>query len=284
MASRNRKKLKENPLPTVGICALLGVEGKYAKAHIIPRALTEPATKGEKFIEAGRGNRPIRRFSSWYDTQLVITEGEKILSEIDTFGISELRKHKLVWSSWEGKRKLKHSDYDICPDDEIGIGFRNLINVDSAKLRLFFLSILWRSLKATIKEFSYLSSEGVDMEALKDLLVRKDPGDYRFLPVVLDQLGTLGPVHNYSPTLQENEYEQPGGAVIKVRFFRIYMQGITAHIYIEASNEFLEGISPMIVGAKESLLVITRKFEKSWQFEALWHEIKNSSAKWPEKF
>lgn len=278
MASRNRKKLKDNPLPAVGICALLGVEGKYAKAHIIPRALTEPAAKGERFIEAGRGTRPIRRFSSWYDTQLVIAEGEKILSEIDTSGISELRKHKLVWSGWEGKRKLRFSDYDIFPDRDVGIGFRNLANIDAAKIRIFFLSILWRSLKATIKEFSYLNSEGVDLEALRDLVFRKDSGDYRFLPIVLDQLGTLGPVHNYSPTLQERELEQSGRVV---KFYRLYMQGITAHIYVEADAEYLESISPMVVGAKDSLLVTTRRFEKSWQFEAMRNEIEGVSVQWP---
>lgn len=279
MASRNRKKLKENPVPEYGICALLGVDGKYAKSHIIPRALTEPVIKGDRFIEAGRGTRPIRRFSSWYDTQLVITEGEKILSGIDTAGISELRKHKLVWSGWDGKKKLKYSDYEIYPDPSIGVGFRRL-RVDSVKLRLFFLSVLWRSLKTGIKEFSYLPRDLVDLDVLRGMIINNDPGHHGYLPIMLDQISTLGISHNYSPTLQDKEMERVGGNV-RFRFFRLYMQGIVAHIHVDVDQEFLSGMSPMIVGAEEELLVISRKFETSWQYQAAKHEYHDVSTNWP---
>ncbi|GFM74066.1 hypothetical protein PSCICL_50580 [Pseudomonas cichorii] len=279
MASKNRKKLKENPPPEYGVCALLGVDGKYAKSHIIPRALTEPVIKGERFIESGRGTRPIRRFSSWYDTQLVITEGEEILSKIDTAGISELRKHKLVWSGWGGKKKLKYSDYDIHPDPSIGVGFRR-VSVDSRKIRLFFLSILWRSLKTGIKEFSYLPRDLVDLDALRDMIVNNDSSHYTYLPVMLDQISTIGASHNYSPTLQDEEVERVGGN-IRLRFFRLYMQGIVAHIHIDADQEFLNGMGPMIVGAEEELVVIARKFEASWQYQAAKHEYHNVSTNWP---
>ena len=116
MASKNRKKQKADPIPKTGVCALLGVEGTYAKSHLIPLSLTSPSTKGERFIEAGRGLRPIRRFTSWYDQQLVIREGEKILSEIDTAGIEELRRLKLIWSGWGGRKKLALAEYEIPPD------------------------------------------------------------------------------------------------------------------------------------------------------------------------
>ena len=280
MASKNRKKLKENPPPVNGICALLGTEGKYAKSHIIPRALTEPSVKGHRFIEAGRGRRPVRRFSSWYDTQLVTAEGEKILSEIDTDGIAELRKHKLVWSGWQGQRKLKYADYDIYPDPAMGVGFRKLSGVNAGKLRLFFLSILWRSLKTTINEFSYLPRDVVDVDKLREMIVNKDPGHYDYLPIMLDQVSTLGTSHNYSPTLQERSIDRPGGSV-KARFFRLYMQGIVAHIHIDADEEFLTSVAPMIVGAEENLILIARKFEKSWQYEAARHEVQDVSASWP---
>lgn len=251
---------------------MLGIEGRYAKSHIIPRSLTEPTIKGERFIEAGRGTRPIRRFSSWYDMQLVITEGEKILADIDTSGIEELRKHKLIWSGWKGKRKLKFADYDVYPDLETGIGFRKLEGINSDKLRLFFLSILWRSLTTSIKEFSYLPNEGVDLERLREMIVSKDAGHYNYLPVMLDQISTLGLTHNYSPTLQERVVEGANGSTT-VKFYRLYMQGIVAQIYICQNEEFLKSLSPMILGGEDSLVLIARKFEKSWQYEAAKTEI-----------
>lgn len=280
MASKNRKKLKENLPAEYGVCALLGVEGKYAKSHLIPRSLTEPVIKGERFIEAGRGTRPIRRFSSWYDHQLVITQGEKILSEIDTAGISELRKHKLIWSGWGGKKKLKYSDYEVYPDSSLsGAGLR-VVAVDSRKLRLFFLSVLWRSLKTGIKEFSYLPRDLVDLEVLRDMIVNKDPGHHGYLPIMLDQLSTMGTSHNYSPTLQTKEIERVGGS-FNMRFFRLYMQGIVAHIHIDTDQEFLSGMGPLIVGAEENLMVIARKFEASWQYQAAKHEYYDVSKNWP---
>lgn len=104
MASKDRKKKKQKPTPVkTGLCALLEQEGTYAKAHLIPQALTRTDVPGDRFIEAGIGFRPIRRFTSWYDQKLVIQAGEKILSDIDTQGIEELRKHKLVWSGWDKK-------------------------------------------------------------------------------------------------------------------------------------------------------------------------------------
>ena len=138
MTSKERKKAKQMHVPKVGTCALLGVEGAFAKAHLIPKALTSPSAPGERFIEAGRGNRPIRRFTSWYDHQLVTHEGEKILSEIDTAGIAELRKHKLVWSGWGNKNKLRTSDFAVDPDPESGLGVRLIEGIDAGSIRLFF--------------------------------------------------------------------------------------------------------------------------------------------------
>ena len=53
--------------------------------------------------------RPVWRSNSWYDYNLVTAKGEKILSEIDDLAISELRKHKLIWSGFGPKWK-KFSD------------------------------------------------------------------------------------------------------------------------------------------------------------------------------
>lgn len=268
MSSEKRKPKKAKVVvPKDGLCALLGVHGTYAKAHLIPRALTAPDTPGERFIEAGRGIRPIRRFSSWYDHQLVSTAGESILSQIDTHGIAELRKQRLVWSGFNGKKKLHPNDYFTQPDPATGIGIRNLQQIDGRKVRLFLLSILWRSLKTKIKEFSYLENIGVDLDLLGKHLVDGDSGAADYLPIVISQISTVGFTHNHSPTIQEMEWPDANGVATSRQFYRFYMQGLIAHVYPESCRDIFETAKAAFVGGADDLLVITHKFENSRQFE-----------------
>ncbi|MBB6428047.1 hypothetical protein [Sphingopyxis sp. JAI128] len=47
-----------------GICKLTGESGPLVKAHIIPKALTPPAAKGQPFAQAGPDYAPRRRRDS----------------------------------------------------------------------------------------------------------------------------------------------------------------------------------------------------------------------------
>nr|BFD42935.1 hypothetical protein FFPRI1PSEUD_44340 [Pseudomonas sp. FFPRI_1] len=280
MASKKRKHQRANPVPKTGVCALLGVEGKFAKSHLIPLALTSPDKKGDRFIEAGRGQRPIRRFTSWFDHQMVIDDGESILSRIDTRGIDELRKHKLVWSGWNGLPSLEASDYDIPPLSGSGFGFRGLEGVDSKALRLFFLSILWRCLKSKIKEFAFLPREGVDLDRIGQMILNGDSGSFDYHPMILDQMSDSGVTHNYSPTYDEDEVPLAGGR-IKIAYYRLYMQGLVVKIYPESCPEFVAQTGPLILGAKDKLVLFARAFEESKQFSKARDEILTISKAWP---
>src|SRR5689334_22772129 len=84
----------------IGICKLTGMSGRLVRSHLIPNALTRLSRTGSPFIQGGDGEPPERRWSSWYDTQLVTEEGEEILALLDNWAISTLRAHRLVWSGW----------------------------------------------------------------------------------------------------------------------------------------------------------------------------------------
>lgn len=280
MASKNRKEQRKNPPPKVGICGLLGVEGKFAKSHLIPQALTSHSTKGSHFVESGRGFRPVRRFTSWFDHRMLITEGEQVLGKIDSDGIAELRKHKLIWSGWAGAKKLDDADYDVPFENGSERAVRLLEGVDTAKLRIFFLSILWRSLKTTIKEFEYLPREGVNLDRIGKMLITGDPGSPSYHPVVLTQISTLGFNHNHSPTYHEMDLPVGGGAR-RIGYYRLYMQGIIAHIYPENCEELLETMAAVFIGGHEKLWVSCQKFEDSKQLAEARDEILRASQRWP---
>jgi hypothetical protein len=86
------------PLSTHGVCSLTKEYGQYARSHIIPKALTRISSNGSQLIETSTGSDIKKRYDSWFDSSLVIREGEKILEEIDSPAIEMLRKHKMVWS------------------------------------------------------------------------------------------------------------------------------------------------------------------------------------------
>ena len=67
-----------------GMCKLTLTYGKFVKSHIIPEALTETSWGGSPLTQPGPNGRRIRRCTSWYDPQLVTTEGEAILAHTMT--------------------------------------------------------------------------------------------------------------------------------------------------------------------------------------------------------
>lgn len=108
----------------MNICKLTKKTGKFVKSHIIPKALTKPEISGAPFVEFGMNYKQSKRcYSSWYDNNLVTREGENILSDYDDWAIRELRKNKLIWSSWESNKRLNEADCIFIADQ---YGFRNI--------------------------------------------------------------------------------------------------------------------------------------------------------------
>jgi hypothetical protein len=73
----------DNSVMAYGVCKLTGKSGKFVKSHLLPKALTRPGVAGEYFISGGQGCRPKKRWTSWYDQELVIKKGEDILANYD---------------------------------------------------------------------------------------------------------------------------------------------------------------------------------------------------------
>src|SRR5690349_7493336 len=122
-----------------GVCKLTLTEGAFVDSHLIPKALTRTEQQGLPFVQYRSGARPRKRWSSWYDPQLVTESGENILAAIDTWAIAELRKHKLVWSGWGESRALGPLH---CPIVGTAWGIRKLDGINRSRLRFFFLSLL----------------------------------------------------------------------------------------------------------------------------------------------
>lgn len=228
-------------------------------------ALSRLSQQGKPSFQIAIGARPVRRWNSWYDPKLVTQPGEKILMDLDTWAISELRKHKLVWSSWGPAQTLGGLHTPIANS---GWGIRRVEGIDPKKLRLFFLSLLWRAAATSRLEFAGVQMPSDDLERLRVMLCSRNPEPISFYPSQLTQLSTVGVVHNYAPIadLKTIPSLEEGTAPRDLPIFRFYLDGLIAHMHRHASDDgFTASLGHMIVGADKELTFATQTYERSLQ-------------------
>jgi hypothetical protein len=203
---------------------------------------------------------PVKRWSSWYDPCLVTKEGEEILTEFDTWAISELRKHKLVWTSWGPNRSLR-SLHD--PMGNTSLGLRKVEGIDPKELRLFFLSLLWRAAATDLPEFAEVHLPQADLERLRLMILARETEPISFYPAHLTQLSTIGDIHNFTPIADSIGIED-GATTIPT--FRFYFDGLITHIHRHASDGgYTSSLGSLVVGAAETLVLLTVTYEDSFQ-------------------
>ena len=257
------------------LCKLTGQRGRFVGSHLIPKALTRPDENGSAFVQAEVGRRSVRRWSSWYDKQLVIQSGEDVLSFLDSWAIPELRKHKLVWSGW--------GPAQVLPDMQMLAGiwaatpmnsnwsYRVVRGIDPRRLRLFFLSLLWRAAATDRSEFSQVAMPRDDLEKLRLMLINSNPDPLSFYPTELCQFSTMGVVHNHAPIkISKTMKDQAGENKFNVPIFRFYFDGLIAHIHrTTPNNDRTAWFGSSIVGTGDELVVANVPFETSLQHEGL---------------
>lgn len=265
-----------------GVCKLTGKVGPFVKAHILPAALTSSAGKGLPFAQAGHNNAPIKRWTSWYDNSIVTREGEDILAQHDDWAIETLREHRLVWSGWAQTNTLEAADLMAIPDGD-GYGLREISDIDGNRLRLFFLSVLWRAAVSSLPECAEVALHASDIRRVRRMLIEKDPTPLERFPVSLTQLTTRGPIHNLSPIAQRKprDISKLSGPTIPI--FRFYFDGLVAHVHRESSSAEVESLGPLLLAGADKLVVTAVPFEKSWQRENLAELIDEAEARWPER-
>lgn len=264
-----------------GRCLLTGNEGKFVDSHLIPRALTKHHTAGRPFIQTRGSRRPVRRQTSWYDPKLVTREGEDILSDYDNWAVAEFRKHRLIWDSWGLRKRLFVEDHQTI--DGTDYGLRCIRGIEQARLRLFFLSLLWRAAASDLTEFEEVKIPSDELEQLRKTVREGTIGDLDFFPVSLTQLSTRGPKHNHAPIAQDKVIPAFGAAAgMKIEIFRFYFDGLIAHFVRNAPNGFTEQhMGPQAVGYSQDLIVPTVSYEASFQNENLRELMLEAEHMWP---
>lgn len=248
-----------------GVCKLTRDYDKFVEAHLLPKALTRPVSPGTPWIQGGNRTKPVRAWSSWTDTRLVTRRGENILRDLDTWAIAKLRSEQLVWSGWE-EDALRGDLHERMGGTEFG--FRTIKGLDWRKMRLFFLSLLWRAGASANYAMNDVAIESEELEALRQAILNNDPEPIGFFPIMLVQLSTRGPVHNHGPIAVRKNVPStsPEGADEEVNIFRFYLDGLVIHFerrHLDSARA--QAMGKVLLGSTDELGLLTIEYEDSFQ-------------------
>jgi hypothetical protein len=148
-------------------------------------------------------------------------------------------------------------------------GAREVQGLDTQRLRVFFLSLLWRSAASARAEFTAITVPPQDLERLRRIVLGRETPGTDFYPVQLTQLSTRGVMHNQAPYPDMRflpDVDDPGGPGQEVPIFRFYMDGLVAHVHrARLPLGRLAQAGNLIVGAAPTVLIPTVTFEDSLQ-------------------
>jgi len=263
----------------IGTCLLTGHTGTFVKSHLTPQAFTAPEIPGAYFVTAGNRTRPTRSFTSWYDKKIVIRKGEDVLADLDSYAITTLRQHKLVWSGWDGETCLAPSLHNMISDTK---GIRKVLFEDVEKIRLFFLSLLWRWAVSRLPVAAEVNLPLAEQHQLRDMILASDAGDPGVFPIELIQLSTRGETQNMAPIATMKDIEDVESNTKRtVPFYRFYFDGLVIHIGMSTTSTVVSGL---VLGTETQLVLPTVSYEDSFQRSNL-HRLKQDvNHEFPREF
>ena len=251
-----------------GVCALTLEQGDFIAAHLIPKALTRPSLPGRPLVQLSSGKKALRRWDSWYDDRLVTLNGENVQPSLIPGQSSNCA---LTDSYGVGVGSSETLEGHYTPITETTWGIRKTSGLDTLRLRLFFLSLLWRAAATSRPEFAEVEIPADDLERLRLMLIERQASPASFYRIQLTQLATRGVIQNMAPIAQYKDVRSlvAGTKHRLERIFRFYFDGLIAHFYLPETEAVDADHGPMVLGAEDDVVISTVAYESSFQNENL---------------
>ncbi len=228
------------------ICKLTGKSGPGVKAHTVPKSfyLINPDHGLPSLLTNKQGCFPKRSPAGVYDETMVTADGEAVFDPWDNYGADLLLNH------FADAKPVKQEDGRI-----VGYQFPSY---DYRKLKLFFLSILWRA-GASSHEFFRKVQLGPHLKLLQKRLLKADAGttdEYAVILAVFDD-------HPEFPKIMDPFPERYGKNGI--RFYRFYLGNFIAYIKVD-SQVADSGMRELQLSPDTPLTIVQRTFAESKEF------------------
>jgi len=221
------------------ICRLCGLDKKLIQAHVIPRSfhrLIPGAKQPPRVITNVRGRYAQKVPKGVYDSALVCEDCERRFSSWDDYGAEILLKN---WNT-----------FIPVADGGTMIG-SYLPAYDYKRLKLFFLSVLWRAAASGHFMFDKIDL-GPREASLRDAIWNAQPGDTHTFGVVLQAFNEtdIGMLNPDSLRMQH------------LRYCRIYAAHVIAFIKVD-SQPFRDPLQSFALAPDTRLFVAQKDFMTS---------------------
>ena len=233
-------------------CKLCGKDKKLVRAHIIPKSLWKPLFDEQP--PQIHSNAPTvddkKSLVGVYDTGILCAQCESIFSPWDDYA------QKLLLA--------KPSENNYVMENGQRIAYVET-SIDYAKLKLFFISLLWKAAVSNHYFFSRVNVGSFEPQ-LRRMILKGDPGDPDTFAIMMakceDRLGTI--VLNPQPERWD-----------EINYYRFYLAGYLAYIKVDRrpTPNFM---SVLALDPEKPLIISVRALKTSKDFKIM-HDIAMSS-------
>ena len=193
------------------ICKLTGKEGKPAQAHIIPESfylIDRNSKEPMRLATNTYGVYSKRSRKGIYDNTIVTIDGERTFQEWDDYAF------KLLVEQFDTTIPLEKGD------KVVGYKYEKY---DYKKLKLFFMSVLWRAGASSQIFFSDINL-GPHLDNLRQAILADDPGNSEFYSVNLAIFDDV----DYSTIMQPFPVRFDG-----IKYYRFYLGNMVMFIKVD---------------------------------------------------
>ncbi len=199
----------------IGTCRLCLQEKILCDSHIIPKHFFRERDNGSGMYQISTDEPFKKRIREGWTEKLFCLDCEKMLGRFDDYAAKFFK----GYGTWT-----------VCKfDDEI---LYRIDDYDYGLLKLFILSVLWRSAVATILVFSSVRLADAEREELRSMLISNDPKTKHDYGVTIFSIKpAIGNIHKV--TLQPYRVEE--GNIIS---YRLQLNGFICRIHIPGARDF----------------------------------------------
>ncbi len=235
-------------------CKLCNQEKKLIQAHIIPKSFHAPLKEEGQtpiIITSKDGVYPKRSQTGVYDVEIVCEDCEKMFSPWDDYG------NKFLF------QELHDENYVVSNGERIAYNFGLC---DYKKLKLFFISILWRASVSNQNMFGRVQLGSYEKK-LKKLVLSNNPGDIEDFSVALSKFDAPA---NETGILNPDRTRYDG-----VIHYRLYLGGYMAIIKV-SSQPTPKCFQGLYLAPEQNVFFIVREFKQSKEYAAMVYTAKNA--------
>lgn len=228
-------------------CKLCLQEKKCVESHIIPESFFRLIKENGKpilILPDKIEKYPEKSHTGIYDKNLVCEDCEKLFSPLDNYG------HSFLVANFPKDKVFVDEDTVLAYVIE---------NFDYHKLKLFFISILWRASASSNKHFYHINT-GPFEDILKKMILNNDPGDKNYFSVILTKFDNQS-IATAMLNPQREKLEE-------INYYSIYLGGFKVFIKID-NREASELMKNFMLAPNSPLYVVIRDFRESSEFKIM---------------